>query len=193
MDSIRLLSVRPFGWRNSMPGLRLRGPEPRTESRGLLPVSRKGLRQTGRARHERAGALDSPAQVAQPPLRGALLRLPRVVREAARDLEEAEPPRRGRDEFILRVLVRGRQRTTRLEAPPRAVVAAAREGAGGYGDRGGTRTAGAFPTLWREGVDKYGLTVEMLVPKTWPKSPRPTLRSLPTWDWRASSSPSDFR
>src|SRR5271157_1786339 len=71
------------------------------EAGRLYPVLPEDLLRPGRARNRRAGRLDAPSQVAQPPLRGALIRYSRVVREAARDLQEAELPRRGRD--LLRV------------------------------------------------------------------------------------------
>ncbi len=73
-----------------------------------------------------AGPLDPPVQVAQPPLRGPLVRLPRIVGEAARDVEEGKP---ARDGFLARVLafVLVAEQDPRLEPRPR-VVAESRAG-----------------------------------------------------------------
>jgi hypothetical protein len=83
-----------------------------------LPVALERLGEPRHRRDHRPGRLHSSAQVAQPSLRGPLVLLSGIVGEAARDLEEAELPNRGRD--LLRVLafVRAAERDPRLE--PRA-------------------------------------------------------------------------
>ncbi len=118
-------------FRNSPPKLCLRDAEPRVEVGCFHPVLSEDLFRAGRGRDRRSGRLHAPAQVAQPPLRGPLVRLARIVREAARDLEQSELPCRGRD-GLLRVLafdfVRAAERDPRLESlrvrPSRASVSA---------------------------------------------------------------------
>jgi len=53
---------------------------PNVEHRGLSPVARENLREPWRARDHAPGRFDAGAQFAQPPLRCAFVRLPRVVR-----------------------------------------------------------------------------------------------------------------
>jgi hypothetical protein len=88
-------------------------PESRVESGRLSPIAREDLREPRRVRDDRPRRLHALSQVAQPPPRRELARLPRVIGQAARDLEEAEPPRRGRD--LLRVLVRAAERDPRAK------------------------------------------------------------------------------
>ncbi len=69
----------------------------RVEPRCLLPVRGQGFDKPGRTGHDRSRGLHASPQVAEQSNGRALVRLPRVVGKAARDLEEAEPPRWGRD------------------------------------------------------------------------------------------------
>ncbi len=85
-----------FG-RDSQSELRLRDPGPRVEPRRLLPIDGQGLGQPGSDGHNRPRCLHASAKIAQPPLRVPLVRLPRIIGEAARDLEEAELPDRASD------------------------------------------------------------------------------------------------
>ncbi len=82
---------------NSPPKLLLVDPEPGVEVPCLDSVPPQNLPRAGRGRDRRPGRLDTPAQVAQPSLRGALVRLPRVVGKAARDLLKGEAPGWGRN------------------------------------------------------------------------------------------------
>jgi len=83
------------------------------------PIPPKNPLRARRGRNRRPGRLDAPSQVAQPLLRGALLRLPRVVGEAARNLRQGEPARRGRDLLRVLVFVRAAEQDPRLEPRPR--------------------------------------------------------------------------
>ncbi len=119
---------------NSGPELTFGDPEPRVEVGSLRPVLSEHCLATWSGRNRGPGGLDPPAQVAQPPLSGALVRLPRVVGQAAGDFQETELPRRGRD--LLHALafgiVRAAERDPRLEPRPRVVAeAGAWEQAGG--------------------------------------------------------------
>jgi hypothetical protein len=127
----------------------------REEASGLHPILPEDAPCSGRGRNGRPRRLYPPAQVAQLQLRDALVRLPRVVGDAARDLEEAELPRRGLD--LLRVLafVRAAERDPRLEprprlgrvtsGPSRASVSAPAEGTLGLG--GSSNRHGPCPSL----------------------------------------------
>ncbi len=59
--------------------------KPSIESAGLLPIALESLREPRRCRKERPCRLHTGAQVAEQARRGALVRLRRVVREAAPD------------------------------------------------------------------------------------------------------------
>ena len=100
--------------------LRLRDSEPRVEVGRLQPVLLKDLLGSWGDRNRGSRRLDAPAQVAQLPFRGPLVRLPRVVREAARDLQQAELPPRGSD--LSRVFVRAAERDPRLSTSVRDTV-----------------------------------------------------------------------
>src|SRR5208283_113892 len=112
-----------FGW-DTRPKLPFSDSERRVEVGSLHPVPPENLLRAGRARNPGPGRLDAPAQVAKPPLRGALVRLAAVVGQPARDLQEAEPPRRGRDLVRVLVFVRAAERDPRLEPRPRVVAEA---------------------------------------------------------------------
>ena len=105
--------------RNTIAELVLRDSEPHVELGRLPPTTLEVVLRSGGGRNRGPGRLDAPSQVAQPLLRGALVRLPRVVREAARDLQEAELPRRGRDLLCVLAFVRAAERDPRLEPRPR--------------------------------------------------------------------------
>ena len=81
----------------TVPELGLCDSKPRKEVGCLYPIPPEDLLRAGRARNRGPGRLDAPAQVVKHPLRGALVRLPRIVGQPACDIEEAELPRRGRD------------------------------------------------------------------------------------------------
>jgi hypothetical protein len=68
----------------------------------------QSIRETWGSTEKRTGRLYSGSDFAQLSRRDALVRLPRAVREAARDLQEAEPPRI--DPIVALVRVRGKTR-----------------------------------------------------------------------------------
>jgi hypothetical protein len=87
----------PCGRGTTLPEQGLCDAKARVEPRRLSPVARERLGQArGRCDH-RARRLHAGTKISKPPLRDPLVRLPRVVGQAARDLQEAELPRRGRD------------------------------------------------------------------------------------------------
>jgi len=105
----RLLSAPPH--RGSTVKLRFRDSEAGVESRGLLPVTGECAHETRRGRDHRAGGLHPGTQLAEASLRLLLVGLARIIGQPARDLEEAELTRRGRD--FLRVLTHSPQRVER--------------------------------------------------------------------------------
>jgi hypothetical protein len=107
---------KPDDWEQSYDVPRPCHPKPPVEPRLLAPVARENLRKPRRGRDHRTGALHPAPHVAQPSLFVPLVRLPRVVGQAARDLEEAELPRWCRDLFS--VLVRAAERDPRLAPRP---------------------------------------------------------------------------
>ena len=110
--------------------------EPGVESRRLLPLGGHRVGETGRGGHDRPRHLYAPAKVAKPALRLPFLCFAGVVGQPARDLEEAELPRRGRN--LLRVLafVRAAERDPRLEARPRRGRAGSRPSRASVSARG---------------------------------------------------------
>ena len=69
---------------------------PRVEHGRLPPVARERVLTTRNRGDRRPRRLHAPPQVREAALRRALVRLPRIVGKAARDVEEGEAPGRGR-------------------------------------------------------------------------------------------------
>ncbi len=123
VNALREVSPSPgrnFRRWHPVPHLSLRDPGPGIEACRLPPVAREHLSQARRPRDHRSRHLHASTQIAQPPLRSALVCLTRIVGEAARDFEQAEPPRRRRD--LLRTLVRLAIHDPRLGARSRGVA-----------------------------------------------------------------------
>jgi hypothetical protein len=117
--------------RNPVSECFLRDPEPRVEPRRLAPIKGEDFGHAGVGRDHRPRRLHAGAQVAELARRGALVRLPRVVGKAARNVAEGERTRNGRVLVLLRVRVREGQAGLRLR--PGAIV---QRGAGRRGSRG---------------------------------------------------------